>query len=165
MVRLEGAEAAPAGADLLELTSSGALVFRGAAYTNFSEARAHLRQPPIRPIGLRVDRGADARLAREVEGWFEINLPRIKTLMAGSRNPTVIVAVNFRGQCFFENRQVDDNELKAALKRRLDEARRQSSDLTLTLMMDKDTPNDALLHLGELAGSVGFTNGIIAERK
>ncbi len=144
------------------MTSAGAIVYRGTTYTNLAQAHAALQQPPVSRISLVADPGADPRATREVNSWFEVNLPSVKQ-MTGTDNPAVIVAVNFRGQFFFENRLVDETELKTELARRLAAARRQSSDLTLALLMDKDTPNQVFLHLCDLARAIGFKEALVTE--
>ena len=160
LVRLSDA-AAPPGSQPLEVTASGAIIYRGAIYTNLAEARAALRQPPIGPIRLQLDPSADARTVEETKSWFEVNLPTVKE-MTGTDNPAVLVAVNFRGQCFFENRLMDEAELKTELKKRLQTARQEAADLTLTLMMDKDTPAQIFTHLCDVARGVGFREVLVA---
>jgi biopolymer transport protein ExbD len=163
LVRLADA-AAPAGSETLEVTASGGLVYRGMIYTNLARGRAALQQPPIGAIRLALDPGADPRAVQEVKGWFEVNLPSAKE-MTGTDNPAVIVAVNFRGQCFYENRLVGEGELKTELQKRLLAAHRQFTDLTLTLVMDKDTPTQVFTHLCDLARSIGFKEALVAGKQ
>ncbi|HWD20141.1 MAG TPA: biopolymer transporter ExbD [Verrucomicrobiae bacterium] len=163
LIRLGGG-AGTAGGEKLEITASNALIFRGVLYTNRAEAKAALQQPPIGRVNLVVDPGADRRAAQEVSGWFEVNLPEVAQ-WTGTENPTVIVSVNFRGQCFYQNRPVDDAELKSELQKRLQAAREKSSDLTLALEMDKDAPNNVFMRLCDLARNIGFKTALIVPRQ
>jgi biopolymer transport protein ExbD len=164
LVRLADGAPAPTNAETLEVTPSGALIFRGVAYTNLAQARAALQQPPVGPIVLKLDPAADRATVDQVNSWFEVSLPTAKQL-TGANNPALVVAVNFRGQCFFENRSMEEAELKSELRKRLDAARQQSSDLTLSLAMDKGTPAQVLTHLCDLAREVGFKEVLLAGKR
>jgi biopolymer transport protein ExbD len=163
LVRLSDA-AAPPGSEPLQVTPSGAVIYRGTIYTNLAETRTALHEPPIGPVRLELDPGADARTVAQVKDWFEVNLPTARE-MTGADNPAVLVAVNFRGQCFFENRLVDEPELKTELKKRLQTARQEATDLTLTLMMDKDTPAQVFTHLCDVARGIGFKEVLVAGKR
>ncbi|MGA2176003.1 MAG: biopolymer transporter ExbD [Verrucomicrobiota bacterium] len=82
----------------------------------------------------------------------------------GTDNPTVVVAVDSRGQCFFENRAVPEAELRAALQSRAQNTRRQSKHLTLVLWADKAAELEVITHLELLARQAGITEVLLAER-
>ncbi len=74
------------------------------------------------PFSVKVEPGADPEVAQQVSNLFEITLPDGEYLV-GTDNARVVVAVNFRGQCFLENRLVQDAELKVELRLRLQNGR------------------------------------------
>jgi biopolymer transport protein ExbD len=153
----------------ITVTSSGEIIFAGKTNqaTELEQLRAgDLKNAPgNQPFRLRVEPGADPRLVEQVRGLFQVQLPAndIKNL-TGTDNPTVIVAVNFRGQCFFENRPVPEEELKTELRLRLLEASRASKKLTMVLWADKATENEVVMRLYQLARDAGITEFLLAER-
>jgi biopolymer transport protein ExbD len=84
--------------------------------------------------------------------------------LAVTDNPTVIVAVDSRGQCFFDNKPVQEAELKAVLKSRLHSAVLQSKKLTIVLWADKAAANEVITRLETLAHAAGVTEVLLAER-
>lgn len=162
LVRVASAAPAPPGAETLELTKSGSIIFRGVTYDDLDAARAAVQKPPLHALRLIVDKGADPALERQVSGWFDVNLPDGKQL-TGADNPSLVVAVNFRGQTFFNNQLMDESELRTALAARLLAARQRHADLTLTLAMDKNTPAQVLMHLSDLAQSIGFKEVVLGD--
>jgi biopolymer transport protein ExbD len=84
--------------------------------------------------------------------------------LAVTDNPTVIVAVDSRGQCFFDNKPVQEAELKAVLKSRLHSAVLQSKKLTIVLWADKAAANEVITRLETLAHGAGVTEVLLAER-
>jgi len=163
LVRLADGAPPPVNAERLEVTRSGALVFRGVTYKNLTEAKAALRQPPLRPLNLVVDNGADPSVARAISSWFDVNLPSGQQL-TGADNPGAIVAVNFRGQTFFGNQLMDEATLKAALQARLQAARRRGSDLTLIITADKETTQQTMMRLYDLARAIGFKEVVLGDQ-
>ena len=79
-------------------------------------------------------------------------------------NPRVVVAVDSHGQCFFDNKPVQDAELKAALKSQLQRAGNEAKKLTLVLYADKAASNETIAHLEALAASAGIGYVLLAER-
>ena len=162
-------DSAAPDAQTITVTSDGGVIFAGK--TNSAAELEQLRAgdlknaPGNQPFRLQVEPGADPRLVEQVRGLFQARLPDgdIKYL-TGTDNPTVIVAVNFRGQCFFENRPVQEQELKDELRRRLQEASRASKKLTLVLWADKAAENEVVMRLYRLAREVGITEFLLAER-
>jgi biopolymer transport protein ExbD len=71
-------------------------------------------------------------------------------------NPRVVVAMDSRGQCFFENRPVQDAELKKALISALQNAGSQAKKMTLVLYADKAASNESVAHIEALAASAGI---------
>ena len=106
--------------------------------------------------------GADPGLARQVSNLFQITLPAGRNL-AGTDNATVAVEVNFRGQFFYENRLVEDAELKAEFARHLKLAARDARKLTLIILMDKATEYHVVTHLEDLAREAGITDVQLGE--
>jgi biopolymer transport protein ExbD len=165
LVNFEGS--APPDARTITVTSDGQILFAGK--TNQAADLEQLRAgelknaPGNQPFRLQVEPGADPGLVEQVRGLFQVRLPDGDHL-TGTDNPTVIVAVNFRGQCFFENRPVQEQELKDELRRRLQEASRASKKLTLVLWADKAAENEVVMRLYRLAREVGITEFLLAER-
>jgi biopolymer transport protein ExbD len=167
LVKFEG-PAAP-DAQTIRVTSDGEVIFAGK--TNTAADLAQLRAgdlkntPGNESFRLLVEPGADPRLVEQVRGLFQVQLPAndLRNL-SGTDNPTVIVAVNFRGQCFFENKPVQERELRAELRRRLLETSHASKKLTLVLWADKAAENEVIMRLYRLARDVGITDFLLAER-
>ena len=90
-----------------------------------------------------------------------IELP-IATPLTITDNPTVVVAVDSNGQCFYDNKPVDSTELKVALKNRLRDATALSRKLTLVLWADKAVKNEVLVKLESLAEATGIAEVLIA---
>jgi biopolymer transport protein ExbD len=80
-----------------------------------------------------------------------IELP-IATPLTITDNPTVVVAVDSNGQCFYNN------------KNRLRDAAAQSRKLTLVLWADKAVKNEVLVKLESLAEASGIAEVLIAGR-
>jgi biopolymer transport protein ExbD len=154
-------------AQTITVTSGNEIIFNGK--TNQAADLAQLRAddlknaPGHQPFRLQVEPGADPKLVEQVRGLFSVQLPDGDNL-AGTDNPTVVVAVNFRGQCFFENRLVQEPELKSELRSRLLEATRASKKLTLVLWADKSAENEVIMRLYRLARDAGITEFLLAER-
>jgi biopolymer transport protein ExbD len=79
-------------------------------------------------------------------------------------NPTVVVAVDSGGQCFFDNKPVEEAELRAVLKSRLESALLQSKKLTMVLWADKAAKNEVITRLETLAQATGITEVLLPER-
>jgi biopolymer transport protein ExbD len=150
----------------ITITSSDDIAFAGKTYKpgELDQLRADLKSVPGNTaFSVREESGADKNLALRVSNLFQITLPDGKNL-TGTDNATVMVAVNFRGQCFYENRPVQEAELKAELGRRLKNAMRDSKKLTLILQLDKAAENQVQTRLFELAREVGITEVLLAGR-
>ncbi len=96
--------------------------------------------------------------ARVVTPDTPIELPKASGL-AGTTNPTVVVAVNLGGQLFYRNRLMQEAELE----RELESAVRKSAEpLTLLVMADQAAHNQVVMRLGELARRVGIKEMLVA---
>jgi biopolymer transport protein ExbD len=150
----------------ITITRSNSIAFADKTYkpSELGQLRTALKTWPG-TAGFRValQRGADPDLARQVSNLFQIILPAGKNL-TGTDNVTVEVAVNFRGQCFYENRMVQDTELKAELARRVKNAARDAKGLTMILMLDKAAEIQVLTHLSDLAHEAGVAEVEMAEQ-
>jgi biopolymer transport protein ExbD len=151
----------------IAVTSSNTVLFAGKIYLpgEGDQLRADLRKwPDQTSFSVTMEPGADPKVAQVVSNLFQITIPDGGTNLAGTDNSTVVVAVNFRGQCFYENRLVEDSELKAELVRRLKSAARDSKRLTMILQLDKAAENRVLTRLFGLAREAGITEVLLAER-
>jgi biopolymer transport protein ExbD len=81
--------------------------------------------------------------------------------LAVTDNPTVVVSVDSGGQCFFENKPVEESQLKAELKSRLRSAALQSNKLTLVLLADKAARQEIITRLETLAQTAGITEVLV----
>jgi biopolymer transport protein ExbD len=167
LVRFEGSDTPDA--QTITVTSGGEILFAGK--TNQAADLEQLRAADLKnapggqPFRLQVQPGADPKLVEQVRGLFQVQLPTNDIgNLTGTSNPTVVVAVNFRGQCFFENRLVQEPELKEELRRRLQEASRASKKLTLVLWADKAAENEVVMRLYRLARDAGITEFLLAEQ-
>jgi len=156
----------PGSATTLTITSSNDVVFAGKNYKpgELDQLRTDLKTVPGNAgFSVAMEPGADPSLARQVSNLFQITLPDGKNL-TGTDDATVMVAVNFRGQCFYENRLVQEAELKTELGRRLKIATRDSKKLTLLLRMDKAAEYQVFTRLSGLAYEAGITKVLLVER-
>jgi biopolymer transport protein ExbD len=149
----------------ITVTRTNGVVFAGKTYAaeELDQLRADLKIVPGQAgFHVAVEPGADLAVARQVSNLFQISLPEGRNLR-GTDNATVVVAVDFRGQCYYENQWVQDSELKAKLAARL-KTLRDSKKLTMILLMDKATEIQVLTRLEGLASEVGITEVLRAER-
>jgi biopolymer transport protein ExbD len=155
-----------AAATTITVSSSNDVAFAGKTYKreDLDQLRTDLKAVPAKAgFSVALEPGADPSLARQVSNLFQITLPDGKNL-TGTDDETVMVAVNFRGQCFYENRLVQDAELKAELIRRVKVAARDSKKLTLLLRMDKAAETQVFTRLSGLAYEAGITKVLLVER-
>jgi biopolymer transport protein ExbD len=82
----------------------------------------------------------------------------------GSDNPTVVVAMDASGQCFFENRAVREGELLSALTSRAQSTAQRSKNLTMVLWADKAAKTEVITRLFSLAQQAGIAEVRLAER-
>jgi biopolymer transport protein ExbD len=150
----------------ITVTSSNDIAFAGKTYkaADLDQLRSVLKTVPGNTdLSIAVQRGADPSVARQVSNLFQITLPDGQNL-TGTDDATVMVAVNFRGQFFYQNHLVKDVELKTELAQRLKMAARDSRKLTLLLRIDKGAEYQVVAHLYELAYEAGITRVLTAQR-
>ena len=150
----------------LTVTSSNAIAFGGKTYTpgEWTQLRADLKTSPgNKGFSVIMEPGADPGLGRQVSNLFRITLPDGKNL-TGTDNSMVAVDVDFRGQCFYQNRPVQDAALRTELALRLKNATRDARRLTLILRLDRAAEIQVQTHLCELASEVGITEVLLAAR-
>jgi len=142
--------------------------------TNFyTEAQTNLLREALRispagpPFDLEVDPAAPAKVAERarqaVNSMFLVRLPGGPRDLIGTDNPTVLVAVNFLGQYFYDNHIVGERELKAGLKERLQEAAREKKELTLTVAGDEQVNWKDVTRLAQWAREIGIKETVLAE--
>jgi biopolymer transport protein ExbD len=150
----------------ITVTGSNVVHFAGKSYLpgELGQLRADLKSSPGNAgFSVVLEPGADPALGRQVSNLFQITLPE-GNYLTGTDNATVVVAVDFRGHCFYENRLVQDAELRDELARRLRMAAREGRKLTLFLSMDKAAEMQVQTRLRELAREVGITEVRLAGR-
>ncbi len=79
----------------------------------------------------------------------------------GVTNTTVTVAVDARGQCYYLNQMVEEEELGRGLARVTRSAR---DPVTLVLLADKRVPNEVLVRLLNVARTAGIHEALLATR-
>jgi biopolymer transport protein ExbD len=149
---------------IITVTRTNSIAFAGQVYqsSDLSQLRNDLKTwPSSTDFSVALEPGADSELARQVSNQFQITLPVGRNL-TGTDNPTVVVAVNFRGQCFYENRLVQDAELKTELARRVKSAAREGKSLDMILMLDKAAEIQVLTRFFELAREAGVAEVLLA---
>jgi biopolymer transport protein ExbD len=149
---------------IITVTRTNSVAFAGQVYqpSELSQLRHDLKTwPSSTDFSVALEPGADSDLARQVSNQFQITLPVGKNL-TGTDNPMVVVAVNFRGQCFYENRLVQDEELKTELARRVKSAARDGKSLDMILMLDKAAEIQVLTRFFELAREAGVAEVLLA---
>jgi biopolymer transport protein ExbD len=167
-VQIRFEDQAPPNAPVLTVTSDNMVVFAGK--TNARNQLEDLREGPLKavpaglPVRLQVERGADPKLVQQVKNIFRVQLSTNDGFnLSGTDNAVAIVAINFRGQCFYDNRLVTDSVLETELRARLHDAERSARQLTLILEPDRATENDAIMRVYRLGRRAGITDFLQAE--
>jgi biopolymer transport protein ExbD len=86
-----------------------------------------------------------------------IHLPNLGN-WPGTDNPTVVVAMDANGQCFFENRAVQETELLAALAGRVRARGGQPQKLTMILAADKAATLEKITRVYSVARLAGISD-------
>jgi len=152
-----------AQAPIIRITRAGEIIFDGKTYAadSMPQLREDLKRAQIRPpYTYQREAGAPDSAVERLRILMKIELPVVANI-TGTTNPTVTVAVNFAGQCFFDNKLVSESELRTDLLNRVAEYKKQSRDLTLVLYEDKDTRNEVTGRLEQLAWEVGVKEVLI----
>jgi len=90
-------------------------------------------------------------------GVSMIQLPESQTDLPGVEGPTLAVAMDSKGQLFFQNHPIQGKELQWRLH---EEVKKSTTPLTLVVMADKDVTlekMDYLYDLGKAAGIARFS--------
>jgi biopolymer transport protein ExbD len=93
-------------------------------------------------------------------GGLPIQLPEGPDL-PGVTNTTLTVAVDSRGQCYYLNQIVEEEELGRGFARVVRSAR---DPVTLVLLADRRVPNEVLVRLLNLARRSGIREALLATR-
>jgi biopolymer transport protein ExbD len=93
----------------------------------------------------------------------KIELPAAGAL-PGTRNPTVIVAVDRRGGLYFANQLVREDDLQRELAAVAQRFRTARQDVTLVVQADKTVPLESVVRLAELARAAGIKEILQATR-
>ena len=141
----------------------GGVSFHGTTYaaTNLNALRAELKKiPPSGRLTVLPGTDAPAELTSAVRGLLRIRPPSAAHLPALDA-PAIMVAVNARGQLFFNSQMMTEDRLVTELTNQLAFARRQSMDLTLIIVEDEDVDSQVLIHLCDLAEDIGFKQVVL----
>lgn len=84
-----------------------------------------------------------------------VELPEADGL-PGVANPAAVVVVDRSGKYYIENQVIGENELKPRLRAAAERAKARNAPVTLMVLADKQTPNDHLFRLSELAREAGI---------
>jgi biopolymer transport protein ExbD len=88
-------------------------------------------------------------------GVSMIQLPESQTALPGVEGPTVVVAVDPKGQLFFQSQVIQAQKLEVRLR---EEVKKSSEPLTLVVMADKDVTLEKLDRLYDLGKAAGITH-------
>jgi biopolymer transport protein ExbD len=157
-------------AAIIRIAADGRLHFGTNFYT---EAETNLLRTALAksaagpPFDLRADPDTPpktaARASNTVNSIFQIQLPGGPRNLIGTDNPIVMVAVNFLGQYIYDNKIVEERELKAGLRERLQEAASESKELTLTIAADEQANWKDVKRLAQWAREAGIKETVLAE--
>jgi len=105
--------------------------------TELAQLRNAIENAPSN-LGLSIQRepGGPADLEKQVNALLSIQLPKSDN-WTSTDNPKIIVNVNLLGQIYYENKMVDETELKKAAGRLAQSASKESAELTMVLRADK----------------------------
>ncbi len=87
-------------------------------------------------------------------GVSMIQLPESQTDLPGVAGPTVAVAMDPKGQLFFQSQIIQAQKLEVRLR---EEVKKSTEPLTLVVMADKDVTLEKLDHLYDLGKAAGIT--------
>jgi biopolymer transport protein ExbD len=152
---------------ILTIAQNGNILFEGKTnrVDELEQLRAELKKlPPQSVVVLKVETNAPKELIiyvqKQVAGLpitletpqMPIELPTAEGF-SGTPNPTVVVAVNFGGQLFYENKLVLMDDLKSKLQAAVKQSREP---LTLLVLADASVQHGVLVQLAELARANGI---------
>jgi biopolymer transport protein ExbD len=165
LVELKNGEAGTGA--VITVKREGNVDFLGKTYRveDFAQLRADIGNlSSSEALQLKMDPGASAKIGDQIRELLAVEAPSFAEGMVGTDNPVVIVAVNLRGQLFFENRLVQEQELETILKDHIQLAAQDSKNLTLVLLQDNGVSAKTFVRLSSLAKKVGVKEVLLATR-
>jgi biopolymer transport protein ExbD len=87
-------------------------------------------------------------------GVSMIQLPESQTELSGVQGPTLAVAMDPKGQLYFQNQIIQAQKLEVRLR---EEVKKSTEPLTLVVMADKDVTLEKLDRLFDLGKAAGIT--------
>lgn len=90
-----------------------------------------------------------------------IQLPESAGTVPGVTNALLTVAVDARGQVYFEHQLAREEDLERGFARAV---QRNAGAVTLVLMADRNVPNEVLVRLVALAHAAGIRDALLATR-
>ncbi len=164
LVQLKASD--PTTSQTITLTRTGTVLFANNIYkTNqFEQLRADLKNGPSgEALQFKADPGSSTKLRDQIRDMLLIE-PPLAEGMLGTDNPVAIVAVNSRGQFFYDNQLFNEEQLRALLKERQVSAGRESKNLTLVLLADRSVTEETIVRVCSLAGNIGIKEVILPTR-
>ena len=151
----------------IAINRAGEISFDGKIYkatNDLPQLRADLKNfSAHESLVLQPESGAPQKVILQIREMMRIDLPLAENL-PGTENPTAVVAVNLRGQYFYENQMVEAAQLKVSLKNKIEAGGAEMKNLTLVLLADRAVENETLLRLELLAREVGIKQVLVATR-
>jgi biopolymer transport protein ExbD len=148
----------------ITITKAGTIIYGGKTNQpdDLAQLRADLRDAS-QPPQLKVEPGAPSKLREKVRALLLIDPPVAEGLV-GTDNPVVIVAVNLRGQYFYENQLVSEDDLRHLLKKKVNAPSGNSTNLTLVLLQDNGVTTRTFVRLSNIATEAGIKEVIVGTR-
>ena len=87
---------------------------------------------------------------------IRLELPRADDMVALDK-PSVSVAIDAAGRLYFENQLIEENELRARLRRAV---KSSSEPLALVIAADKSVPHERVIGLARLARDAGILEAV-----
>jgi biopolymer transport protein ExbD len=153
---------------LIQVTGTGVVQFADSAYpaNDLPKLRRRLAELPagstVRVVSAdTAPRGLVDSVRKIVEEAGRIELPVARGALGGTANRSVAVAVNFSGQFFFQNRLVNEDQLRKSLS---DAVRARPDPVTLVVLADRAVDNATLIRLTVVASEAGIQELLLAAR-
>lgn len=110
-------------------------------------------------VALKADPGAPKEIITSVRQALDNGIQLASSeYFSGTDNPILVVAVNWRGQLFYENQLVSKSELKEKLQKALGQSKEP---FTLMVSADKSVETTILPDLSELANQLSIKQMIL----
>lgn len=165
-VLVELKEKDPVSSETVFLSRTGVVFFANNTYTTdqLDQLRVDLRNLTSgEPLQFKAEKGVPTKLRDRVREMLLIE-PPLAEGMLGTDNPVAIVAVNARGQFFFENELIKEDQLRGQLKEKQIAASRESKNLTLILLADRSVTEETIVRVCSLAGEIGIKEVLLPTR-